>query len=94
MKLISLLKLLTYRITSDGFDRRFGNATCYFTAGVVLALGLFTLGRLELSVAQMFVALHLSFATSLIFLVIGLLLQISHPSERDPLHAAHERRSL
>ena len=77
MKLISIPKLLTYRITSDALDRQLGNVTCYFTAGVVLALGLFTLGRLHLSVAQMFVALHLSFATPLIFLVIGLLLQTS-----------------
>ena len=61
-------------ISSDEFDTKLGQGTCFVASIVVLAVSFWKLTQLELSEAQLFFGLLLSFCTPLLLVIIGLLL--------------------
>jgi len=77
MKPTLITESLNYKITNDAFDRKLGQVACFVAGVIVLMLSLWKLTRLDLTEAQLFFAVLLSFATPLLFIVIGLLLPIS-----------------
>jgi hypothetical protein len=68
---------LNGKITSDAFDVRFAQLACFAASLLVLALSVWKLTRLELTEAQLFFGILLSFVMPLNFIVIGLLLPLS-----------------
>ena len=61
-------------ISSDDFDMKLGQGTCFVASIVVLAVSFWKLTQLDLSEAQLFFGLLLSFCTPLLLIIIGLLL--------------------
>ena len=61
-------------ISSDDFDMNLGQGVCYVASIVVLAVSFWKLTQLDLSEAQLFFGLLLSFCTPLLLIIIGLLL--------------------
>ena len=77
-----ITELLSYKITNDPFDMRLGQGACFVAGALVFALSFWKLTRLDLTEAQLFFGVLLSFATPLLFTVIGLLLPISRASKK------------
>ena len=67
-------ELLSHKISSDVFDMRLGQGACFVASALVGALSFWKLTRLDLTEAQLFFGVLLSFVTPLLFIVIGLLL--------------------
>jgi hypothetical protein len=76
------LESLNYKVTNDAFDMRFAQVACFIAGQLVLALSLWKLTRLELTEAQLFFGILLSFAMPLLFIVIGLLLPLSRATKK------------
>ena len=73
---------LSRKITNDVFDRRLGQCICFAAGLLVLALSFWKLTRLDLTEAQLFFGILLSFVMPLIFIVIGLLLPLSRATKK------------
>jgi uncharacterized membrane protein len=61
-------------ISSDAFDTRLGQGTCFVASIVVLVVSFWKLTQLDLTETQVFFGLLLSFCTPLLLVIIGLLL--------------------
>ena len=78
-----IAQLLARRLTNDGFDLKLAQVA-YFGAGVlVLALSMWKLTRFDLTEAQLFFGVLLSFITPLLLVVIGLLLPIAKAARQQ-----------
>ncbi len=78
-----LAESLSYKITKDAFDRRLGQVVCFAAAVLVLALSIWKLTHLDLTEAQLFFGVLLSFVMPLLLIAIGLLLPISTAIKKD-----------
>jgi uncharacterized membrane protein YiaA len=72
----STLGRLNYKVTSDLFDVKFGQGACFLAGLLVFVLSFWKMTRLELTESQLFFGVLLSFATPLLFIIMGLLLPI------------------
>lgn len=72
-----LTDTLSYEISSDVFDRKFGQAVCFAGGVLVLALSLWKIQRLNLTETQLFFAALVSLTTPLLLIIVGLMLRIS-----------------
>ncbi len=61
-------------ISSDAFDTKLGQGVCFVASIVVLAVSFWKLTQLELTEAQVFFGLLLSFCTPLLLVIVGLVL--------------------
>ncbi len=61
-------------ISSDAFDTKLGQGVCFVASVVVLAVSFWRLTQLELTEAQVFFGLLLSFCTPLLLVIVGLVL--------------------
>lgn len=68
------IRFFSQTISSNAFDMKLGQAVCYVASVMVLAVSWWKISRLELSEAQLFFGLLLSFCTPLLLVIIGLLL--------------------
>ncbi len=75
----------TTKLTSDTFDAKLGQFSCFTTSAVILLLSFWKLAQLELSEAQLFFGILLASCVSLLFIVIGLLLPLTlnHKNPKD-----------
>ena len=73
---------LNYKVTNDAFDMRLAQVACFVAGLLVLALSFWKLTRLDLTEAQLFLGILLSFAMPLLFIVISLLLPLSRATKK------------
>jgi hypothetical protein len=71
-------RLFGAQLSSEASDLRIGQIVCIATALAVLTLGLWKLVHLELSEAEVFFGLLLIFCISVLFVILGQLLSLSH----------------
>jgi len=64
-------------ITTNAFDMKLGQAVCYVASVILLFVSWWKMTRLDLSEAQLFFGLLLSFSTPLLLVIVGLLLPIA-----------------
>lgn len=67
-------------ISSDDFDTKLGQGVCFVASIVVLVVSFWKLTQLELTEAQVFFGLLLSFCTPLLLVIVGLVLPGARPS--------------
>ena len=82
-------RLFGAQLSSETSDLRFGQIVCIATALLVLVLGLWKLVTLDLSEPGMLIGLLLTFCISVLFVILGQLLWVSHylkvwREEQDP----------
>jgi len=82
-------RLFGAQLSSETSDLRFGQIVCIATALLVLVLGLWKLVTLDLSEPEMLIGLLLTFCISVLFVILGQLLWVSHylkvwREEQDP----------
>ena len=71
-------RLLGTKISSETSDLRFGQIVCIATALLVLGIGLWKLTSLDVSEAEMLIGLLLILCISVLFVILGQLLWVSH----------------
>ena len=77
MKPTRITGVLNYKISTDVFDRTWGQVACFAAGVLVLALSFWKLTRLELTEAQLFLGVLLSLAVPLLCILIGLVLPMT-----------------
>lgn len=77
-----ITELLNCKITNHAFDMRLAQAACFVAGLLVLALSFWKLTRFDLTEAQLFFGMLLSFVMPLILIVIGLLLPLSSAGKK------------
>jgi len=71
-------RLFRVQLSSETSDLRFGQVVCITTALLVLCFGLWKLLHLELSEIELLIGLLLTFCISVLFVILGQLLWVSH----------------
>ena len=71
-------RLFGAQISSETSDLRFGQVACIATALLVLCLGLWKLIHLDVSEIELLIGLLLTFCISVLFVILGQLLWVSH----------------
>lgn len=66
------------QLSSETSDLRFGQVVCIATALLVLCLGLWKLIHLELTEIELLIGLLLTFCISVLFVILGQVLWLSH----------------
>ena len=75
---MKMLAVFTRRITSSRFDAGVGHAVCWAFAILVLVIGLPKLASLQLTEPQLFFGALLLVAVSLLGIILGTLVLMSH----------------
>ena len=71
-------RLFGVKLSSEISDLRFGQIVCIATALAVLCLGLWKLTHLDLTEVEVFLGLLLTLCISVLFVILGQLLWLSH----------------
>jgi len=71
-------RLLGARLSSETSDLRFGQLVCIATALLVLCFGFWKLIHLDVSEIELLIGLLLTFCISVLFVILGQLLWVSH----------------
>lgn len=71
-------RVLGAKISSETSDLRFGQIVCIATALLVLCFGLWKLIHLDISEIELLIGLLLTFCISVLFVILGQLLWVSH----------------
>lgn len=66
------------QLSSEASDLRLGQVVCIATALLVLCLGLWKLIHLDVSEIELLIGLLLTFCISVLFVILGQLLWVSH----------------
>ena len=74
----SAKRLFSAQLSSETADLRFGQIVCIATALAVLCLGLWKLIHLDLTEVEVFFGLLLIFCISVLLVILGQLLWLSH----------------
>jgi hypothetical protein len=81
----TITRFFTHKITGDAFDMRLGQVVCFVAGFVALVVSMRKLTRLDLSEAQFFFGLQLSFCVPLLLFIAGLVLPVAtSPGKQHP----------